>query len=109
MKKLVALALAVVSVIVVMAIPAFAATTTIGVRDDFFSPSSKVISKGTTVKFVWKGSAPHNVVATAGSPATFRSGTPKTSGTFTYKFKRAGLYRILCNVHPGMRLNLRVR
>ena len=107
MKKLVALALAVVSVIVVMAIPAFAATSTIALRDDFFSPSSRTVSKGTTVKWVWKGQAPHNVHVTSG-PVKFAS-TTQTKGSFSKKLTKPGLYRIVCTIHPGMRLNLRVK
>lgn len=107
MKKLIALSLASAAVIAVIVVPAFAATSTIGLRDDFFSPSSRSVPRGTTVKWVWLGKAPHNVTVTSG-PVKFRSSTVK-KGSYSRRMTKAGLYRIVCTIHPGMRLTLRVR
>jgi plastocyanin len=40
------------------------ATTSVSVKDNVFAPKSKTVERGTTVRFVWAGRAPHNVVIT---------------------------------------------
>jgi plastocyanin len=83
-----------------VAVPALAATQTVAVKDDVFSPKALSISKGTTLKWVWKGKAPHNVTVTVG-PAKFRSATQMT-GTFSHTFTKTGRYTIVCTIHPQM-------
>jgi plastocyanin len=91
-----------------LAIPAFAATKTVRVDDDFFSPRTVTVKRNDTVKWRWVGENPHNVKATKG-PARFSSGSPKTSGTYSRKMTKRGTYRIVCVVHPKMIGTLRVR
>ena len=84
------------------------AATRVGVKDDKFSTRSLTISKGTTVRWVWKGHSRHNVTVVAG-PRYFRSAT-KRSGTFTHRFTKRGTYRLLCTVHaPKMKMTITVR
>ena len=104
MKKLAALA--VLAVTLSVAAPANAATT-VRVGDDFFRPGSLTVRSGTTVVWRWVGDDPHNVTVTRG-PVKFRSGT-KSSGTFRKRMRRGGRYRIVCTVHSGMDMTLRVR
>jgi plastocyanin len=88
------------------AVPAFAATKTVAVKDDFFSPKTMSVKKGTTVKWVWQGDAPHNVTVVSG-PKKFRSGNKET-GTYSQKLGK-GTYKIVCTVHPGMNQTITVR
>jgi plastocyanin len=91
-----------------LAIPAMAASkTTIKLGDNFFKPDHKTVKKGTTVVWDWTGKAPHNVTVVSG-PQKFRS-TVQTSGTYTHKMTKAGTYKIVCTIHPGMDLSLKVR
>src|SRR6201747_1929990 len=91
-----------------LAIPALAATKSVQVKDNKFVAKSITVSKGTTVKWVWKGKAPHNVTVTKG-PARFHSST-KTSGSFSKKLTKAGTYTILCTIHaPGMKMTVKVK
>lgn len=83
------------------------AATSVKLRDNLFAPTSKTVTKGTTVVFRWAGKAPHNVTVVKG-PVKFHSST-KTSGTYTKRFTRKGTYSIVCTVHPGMHLTLRVK
>ena len=84
-----------------------AATKTVRVGDNFFSPSSISIRKGTKVTWRWVGSSRHNVVATRG--ASFRS-TIKRSGTYSRTFRRRGTVKYICTIHPAsMRGTIRVR
>jgi plastocyanin len=88
------------------AIPALAATKTIAVKDNLFSPKSVTVKKGTTVKWVWKGKAPHNVTVKTG-PVKFHSPL-KTSGSYSRKLTKRGTYRIVCTIHDGMSMKLKV-
>jgi plastocyanin len=107
MKRLAAATLSIALLAGSAAVPALAGTTKVKVGDDFFSPKSKTVSKGAKVTFVWTGKAPHNVTGVTG-PATFRSAI-KTKGSYTRTFKKAGTYRILCTIHAGMKMTLKVR
>ncbi len=100
-------ALAAVAAAALAAVPAFAATRTVRVADDVFRPSSLSANRGDTIRWRWVGDRNHNVVVTSG-PARFRSST-KDSGTFSRRVRRRGTYRIVCTVHSGMRMTLRVR
>jgi plastocyanin len=108
MKKLIAAGAATALAAGALAIPAFAATKTVQVKDNKFVAKSITVSKGTTVKWVWKGKAPHNVKVTKG-PAKFAS-TTKSKGTFSKKLTKKGTYSILCTVHaPDMKMTIKVK
>jgi plastocyanin len=108
MKKILAGAAAVAVAAGALAVPALAATKTVQVKDDKFVASSITVSKGTTVKWVWKGKAPHNVKVTKG-PAKFAS-TTQVKGTYSKKLTKKGTYSILCTIHaPGMKMTVKVR
>ena len=98
--------------LLVAAAPAAAKTRNVKIGDDFFVRSSGVptvtVSKGTTVKWNWKGRDQHNVVVQKG-PASFQSAL-KTSGSFKRKLKKKGTYTIICSIHaPGMKMKLKVK
>jgi plastocyanin len=105
-KKLLILAAALVAAAVV-ALPAAAGTTTVKIGDNFFSPKTKTVSRGTTVKWVFKGKVAHNVTVTKGT-VKFHS-TTKSSGSYSHKMTRGGTYKIICTIHPGMEMTLKVR
>jgi plastocyanin len=108
MKKLIAVGAATAMAAGALAIPALAATTTVQVKDDKFVAKSITVSKGSTVKWIWKGKEPHNVKVTKG-PAKFGS-TTQTKGSFSKKLTKKGTYTILCTVHaPDMKMTVRVK
>jgi plastocyanin len=94
-----------------LAVPAFGATKTVRVDDDFFVRDGSIptvtVKKGTTVKWVWRGDVVHNVVVEKG-PQKFSSRT-QSKGTFKRKMRKRGLYSIVCTIHPGMAMKLRVK
>ena len=106
MKKKLAVPAAAIVAATAFAIPSGAATS-VRVDDDVFRPGSLTIRAGTTVVWRWVGDNPHNVTVTRG-PVKFRSST-KSSGRFSKRMRRGGRYRIVCTVHPGMDMTLRVR
>jgi plastocyanin len=104
MKKLAVAALAVATT-AAFAIQSEAATS-VRVDDDVFRPGSVRVSKGATVRWRWVGDSRHNVTVRRG-PVRFKSST-KRSGTYTRTMRRRGTYRIVCTLHPGMDMTLRV-
>jgi plastocyanin len=112
MRRLLILPILVLAALFVGVAPAAAATKNVKIGDDFFVRNSGVptvsVKKGTTVKWNWKGSDAHNVVAQRG-PARFQSSV-KTKGSFKKKMKKKGTYTIVCSIHaPDMRMKLKVK
>ncbi len=104
-----AAAVAVAAIVGLSAVPSFGASTKrVSVKDDRFVAKSVTIRKGSSVRWVWKGKAPHNVTVSRG-PKRFRSGT-KTRGHFKHTFKKSGTYRIICTIHaPDMKMTVKVK
>jgi plastocyanin len=94
-----------------VAIPALAATKSVKVGDNYFVRDSGVptvtVKKNDTVKWNFAGDKPHNVTVTKG-PAKFKS-TTKSSGSYSKKVTKAGLYTIVCTIHDGQSMKLRVK
>ena len=97
MRKLVSLlAVAALSVGLVLSSVAFGATKKVGVKGLTFSPKTITVKKGTTVKWAWKtGGVPHNVVGKG-----FKSKTAATV-TFSKKFTKKGTYKYVCTIHKS--------
>ena len=88
-----------------------AATRTVKVGNDFFSPTSRSIARERTVTWVWVGGVPHDVVAkNRRGRIVFRSKITKRRGyTYSHKFGRSGTYKIICSIHPdSMRMTVKV-
>ena len=91
----------------IAAMPAGASSTKhVAVKDDFFSPKSITIAKGTKVVWTWKGKHKHNV-----SEANDKFGsTTKRKGTYSHTFKKKGKYLIFCTIHaPDMQMKITVK
>ncbi len=94
-------------VALVVSVPmAFASTKTVKVDDNFFSPKTLSVKAGTTVKWKWAGSAPHNVTVRSG-PVKFASKN-KTSGAYVKKLTKKGTYSYVCTIHSGMNGKIKV-
>lgn len=88
-----------------------AATRTVKVGNDFFSPTSKSIARDRTVTWVWAGGTPHDVVAkNRTGKIVFRSKITKQRGyTYSHRFGRNGTYKIICSLHRDtMRMTVKV-
>ena len=104
------LLLALVLVAAIAAVPiADAATSSVGVRDNFFSPKTKAIKKNGSVKFSWsKANNPHNVAFSRKAGRPKNCGT-RSSGSCTRKFTRRGTFNYVCTIHSGMKGAIRVK
>jgi plastocyanin len=106
LKKLIAVA--VVAALAITAIPvAFGATRGVRVDDNVFRPSSLTARRGDLIRWRWVGDNPHNVRVTRG-PSRFGSRIMR-SGSYSRRVRRRGTYRIVCTIHPRMRMTLTVR
>jgi plastocyanin len=100
MKRTIVGILAVLLVAATGVLPSLAATRTVKIKDDFFSPNRLTIGKGTTVKWKWVGNDPHNVTLIK-SPRGVKHthSTTKTSGTYSKTLRKAGTYTFKCTIH----------
>ena len=105
MKKLLALAAVVVSGIA--AVPALAASHTVKVADNKFGPKTLTVKKGTKVRFKFVGDSMHNVTRVRGPK--FKTISNRDHGTITRTLKRRGTLKIVCTIHPGMDLKIKVK
>jgi plastocyanin len=100
----------VVAVGAVFATQALAATRSVKIGDDYFvrkgSMPTVTVKKGTRVTWRFSGRDLHNVAVTKG-PVKFRS-SYRDSGSFSRKMRHAGRYTIVCTIHSGMKMKLRV-
>ena len=103
MRKLILIA-AVAAVAAAAAVPTMTAlastpTKSVSVKDNFFSPKTVTIRRGTRVTWVWHSfGILHNVTVNSG-PSKFRSGN-KGGGTYSHLFTKKGTYHLICTLHP---------
>lgn len=76
-------------------------TRTVGVQTDFYDPAKITVHVGDKIKWVWhsSGFSLHDVYVDSG-PTEFNSPT-QAAGTFAYKFKKAGTYKLYCTQHEA--------
>ena len=80
---------------------------TVVVKDNQFAPASVSVAKGATVTWVWRGKAAHNVHVNRG-PTRFTSPN-KISGSWSRKLTKKGSYAIVCTIHAGMKMTVKVK
>ena len=104
MRKLVSLmVVAALTAALVLSAVAFGATKKVGVKGLSFSPKTLKIKHGTTVKWAWKGSVPHNVVGKG-----FKSKTT-ANGSVSHKFTKKGTYTVICTLHKAAGMTMKIK
>ena len=86
-------------VTLVLATPAFAADSSIVMKNFDFAPMTATVAAGTTVTWKNEDGEPHTVVSTDG---LFRSAALDQNDTFKFTFAKPGTYRYVCSIHPKM-------
>jgi plastocyanin len=98
------------ALIAVAGTQALAATKAVTVGNNFFvhkgRPSTVSVGRGTRLTWRWSKRALHNVTVVSG-PQRFRSGN-RRRGTFSHTFTKSGTYKIVCTIHAGMRMTVKV-
>jgi plastocyanin len=77
-----------------------AATTSVSVGDNVFTPPSVSINVNDTVQWTWVGANVHSSTAN-GTPALWDSGIVGNGSTFSHMFTNSGSFAYHCNVHAG--------
>jgi plastocyanin len=77
------------------------------IGDNYYGPKSLTVGGGTKVTWKWVGVLKHNVVVHTG-PSSFSSRT-QVRGSYSHTFTKRGTYRLVCTVHPKMRMTVVVR
>lgn len=103
MRKLIVI-VAIAGAAALAAVPAMSAlastpTKSVSVKDNFFTPKTVTIRRGTRVTWAWHSfGILHNVTVTSG-PSKFHSGN-KGGGTYSHLFTKKGTYHLICTLHP---------
>ena len=88
--------------------PATASGPQVVLKNISFKPSTLTVKKGTTVTWSWQdGVTAHNV--TSKGALKFKSSPTQQKGTWKVRFTKAGTYKYVCTVHPGMAGKIVVR
>ena len=89
-----------------------AATRTVAVTDDRYSPKRLTVARDTRIKWVWsKASTGRHDVYLYQRPAGarhFHSPPEIAPFSFARKLSKPGRYRILCTLHEDMRMRIDV-
>jgi len=85
-----------------------AADRTVKLQNIAFSSKSISIPKGTLVTFRWLDEATDHNVSSVGAKR-FKSIGARSSGSRSVRFFKAGAYRYVCTLHPGMSGRITVR
>lgn len=93
---------------------AAAASRTVKVRDNVFSPARLIVRRRTTVRWSWPSQPGdvHDVKLASGPRGVKRFQSDPASSDFSFRRRltRPGTYRILCTLHAAeMRMTIRVR
>jgi plastocyanin len=92
-----------------------AARKTVKVGDDFYSPKTVTVSKGTTVTWKWpsfeEAGDVHDVKLKSGPKGVkkFQSDSASTDYSYKRKLTVPGTYKIVCTLHDDMKMTIRVR
>jgi cytochrome c peroxidase len=93
----------------VVAVPA-ATTMTIIQRGLALNPTSATISRGDRLEFTNDDDVIHNIhIIGPGGDDSVDLGLQKPGKHLTYKFDRAGAYRVRCNIHPSVKMSVQVK
>lgn len=115
MRRGLALAAGVALVCAAPAAAAAAGKKTVKVGDNFYSPKTLTVSKGTTVTWKWpsfdQAGDVHDVSLKSGPKRVkkFHSEEAATDYSFKRKLTVPGVYKIVCTLHEDMRMTIRVK
>ena len=103
-------------VVLASAAPALAASSkTIKVGDDYYSPKTVTVARGTTVTWRWpsfeEAGDVHDVKLTSAPKGVkkFHSEAASTDYSFKRKLTVPGTYKLVCTLHEEMRMTIKVR
>ena len=86
-----------------------AAGTTVDQSGQQFSEKSLSLSPGDIVTFANKDDVSHNITVVDDDDDTADLGLQKPGENLTYKFDKAGRFKVRCSIHPSMKMTVTVK
>jgi cytochrome c peroxidase len=83
--------------------------TTIDQVGQQFSEKSVKLAVGDTIQFANKDDVTHNINVVNDDDDDTDLGLQKPGQTLTYKFDKAGKFKIRCGIHPNMKMTVSVQ
>lgn len=74
-----------------------------------FSQKSASVAVGDTVTFANHDDVTHNINVTFGDDDPVDLGLQKPGESISYKFDKAGRFKIRCSIHPSMKMTVNVQ
>jgi plastocyanin len=94
---------------VIVAVQA-ATTITVGQHGMVFTQNAASLSRGDRIVFTNEDDVIHNIhIFGPGNDDSADLGLQKPGATLTYRFDKAGAYRVRCNIHPSVKMAVTVR
>ena len=86
-----------------------ATTISVGQHGLVFTQSSASLAKGDRIVFTNEDDVIHNIhIFGPGNDDSTDLGLQKPGATLTYRFDKAGAYRVRCNIHPSVKMAVTV-
>jgi plastocyanin len=86
-----------------------AAGVTVEQSGQVFSEKSLKLSAGDTVTFANKDDVSHNITVVDDDDDLTDLGLQKPGQNLTYKFDKAGRFKVRCSIHPSMKMTVSVK
>ena len=85
-------------------------TITVGQHGLLLTQSSAALKQGDRIVFTNEDDVIHNIhIFGPGPDDSTDLGLQKPGKSLTYKFDKAGTYRVRCNIHPSVKMAVTVR
>lgn len=91
------------------AAPAFAAELSVTQKNQTFSSPNLTAHVGDTLTFHNEDDVTHNITVKDKDGDPDDLGLQKPGKTVNYKFEAAGSYRVMCSIHPKMKMIVTVQ
>lgn len=95
--------------IFLVAVSATAATTTIDQRAQTFSEKALSMTVGDSLIFANHDDVTHNIGIIDEDDDATDLGLQKPGQSLSYKFSKAGKFKVRCSIHPSMKMTVRVQ
>jgi plastocyanin len=95
--------------VIAVAAAVHAAAVTVDQSGQQFSEKSLAVKPGDTVTFANKDDVTHNINVIDDDDDAVDLGLQKPGASLTYKFDKAGRFKIRCSIHPSMKMAVSVK
>ena len=86
-----------------------ASTTTIEQSGQQFSEKTATLSVGDSITYANHDDVTHNINVINDDDDATDLGLQKPGETLTYKFDKAGRFKVRCSIHPSMKMTVNVK